>query len=553
METLEVPDSESPPRTRARRSTFVKEDLGMPELTRQVSDIKLSKKGTNVYVRFRPDNYKEEKEGTQCINYFPDLKSVAVEGHSFRFKRIFPGETSQDQLFLSVGIPLVEPMMDGYNCGVLAYGQTGSGKTFTLFGHGFDSVHRSSTQEEMRGLVPRLLQTLFHDIQLSMSPLVSYTVFVSFIQIYNEKIFDLINAFKEPLKLYQSAPGGILLTDATNVPVKNSHEVLNQLKLGMTNRVTAPTLSNAESSRSHAVMVLTINKNITNTGTVISSQVYLVDLCGSERTSKTGAYEERLKEAQNINKSLLSLGNVISALVENKKHVPYRDSKLTRLLQNCFGGTSIATILLCCSANTINSVETLATLRFGDRANKVKNKPVRNTGDSVGELRRLLSEANNKLFCQQKIIRTQLEKIIELEMIMKELVTICGDQKLAAMKARFKVKFSSKKKHLFERMGFYPFINVFMFVEPAETCVFMKVCTLFEKRLRSDMLWAFYLELMQRGKVCIRGVSVESLAMCPDQDIYKYISSIENFTSGGGNSRNYIHTRGLELFRNVKS
>ena len=552
MEHLELPDPDSPPRTRGRKSTFVKEELGLPELTRQVSEIKLSKKGTNVYVRFRPDNYKEEIEGTQCIDYFPDLKTVAVENHSFRFKRIFPGETSQDQLFLSVGVPLVEPMMDGYNCGVLAYGQTGSGKTYTLFGHGFDSVSRSAVAEESRGLVPRLLQTLFHDIQLSMSPLVTYTVFVSFIQIYNEKIFDLINAAKEPLKLYQSAPHGIWLTDATNVPVKNSHEVLNQLKLGMTNRVTAPTLSNAESSRSHAVMVLTINKNITNTGTVISSQVYLVDLCGSERISKTGAYEERLKEAQNINKSLLSLGNVISALVENKKHVPYRDSKLTRLLQNCFGGTSIATIVLCCSANSINSVETLATLRFGDRANKVKNKPVRNTGDSVGELRRLLSEANNKLFCQQKIIRTQLEKIIELETIMKELVTICGDQKLAAMKARFKVKFSTKKRNVFERIGFYPFINVFMFVEPIEACEFMKVCTLFDKRLKSDMLWKFYLDIMKTGRYCIKGVSVESLAMTPEEGIYKYISSIENLASGGSDRKN-VQTRGLELFRNVKS
>ena len=279
-----------------------------------------------------------------------------------------------------------------------------------------------------------------------------------------------------------------------------------------------------------------------------------MDLCGSERISKTGAYEERLKEAQNINKSLLSLGNVISALVENKKHVPYRDSKLTRLLQNCFGGTSIATIVLCCSANSINSVETLATLRFGDRANKVKNKPVRNTGDSVGELRRLLSEANNKLFCQQKIIRTQLDKIIELETIMKELVTICGDQKLAAMKARFKVKFSTKKKNAFERIGFYPFINVFMFLEPTEACGFMKVCTLFEKRLQSDMLWKFYLEIMKTGKCCIKGVSVGSLAMTPEEGIYRYVSSIESFTSGGCYSQNNVRMmRGLELFRNVKS
>jgi hypothetical protein len=547
METLEIPVS--PPRSRQRRRTFIKEDVPLPELTRQVSDVKLSKKGTNVYVRFRPDNYKEEKEGTQCVDYFPDLKTVNVENHSFRFKRIFPGETTQDQIFLSIGVPLVEPMMDGYNCGVLAYGQTGAGKTFTLFGHGFDSVHRNQIEEEGRGLVPRLLQTLFHDIQLSMSPLLSYTVFVSFIQIYNEKIFDLINAAKEPLKLYQSAPHGIWLTDATSVPVKNSNEVLNQLKLGMSNRVTAPTLSNAESSRSHAVMVLTINKNITNTGTQISSQVYLVDLCGSERISKTGAYEERLKEAQNINKSLLSLGNVISALVENKKHIPYRDSKLTRLLQNCFGGTSIATIVLCCSANSVNSVETLATLRFGDRANKVKNKPVRNTGDSVADLRRLLTEANTKIFCQQKIVRTQLEKIIELEMIVKELVTICGHQKLAALQTRFKVTLNSKKKNGFEIIGFYPFINVFIFVTPLECCELMKVCKLFEKRLQNDLIWKAYLESLKTGKCFIPGIYKEQFSAIPEDGIYKYISSIRiPSQSSSASSKS-----GLELFRNVRS
>lgn len=527
MEQLDLP---IPASRGNRRNTFIKAEPELPELTRQTSDMKLSKKGTNVYVRFRPDNYKEEKEGNQCVDYFPDLKTITVENHSFRFKRIFPGETTQDQIFISVGVPLIDPMMDGYNCGILAYGQTGSGKTYTLFGHGFDSINRSAVAEENKGLVPRLLQLLFHNIQTSISPSITYTVFTSFIQIYNEKIYDLINPAKEKLKIYQSAPGGIWLTDATNVPVKNSKEVQSQLKLGISNRVTAATLSNAESSRSHAVMVLTINKNFVNTGSVATSQVYLVDLCGSERIAKTGAMEERLKEAQNINKSLLSLGNVISALVEKKKHIPYRDSKLTRLLQNCFGGTSIATIVLCCSANSINSVETLATLRFGDRANLVKNQPVRNTGDSVFEIKRLLTEANSKIFSQQRIIRTQIEKIIELETVMKELITICGDKKLGALRARFKLQLTEKKKSFFEKIGFYPFVNIFSFIEPVESFGMMKVCKLFEKRLQNDMLWKGYCELIISGKCRIPGVYAENIRELTE-NYYKYIVSIPSTNS----------------------
>ena len=377
MEDLSVPTSASHP----RRNTFISPEIELPSLIKQVSDTRLSKKGTNVYVRFRPDNYKEESEGVQCVDYFPDLKTVSLENHSFKFKRILPGESTQEQVFMCCGVPLIDPILDGYNCGILAYGQTGSGKTYTLLGHGYDQPDRIGRGDpENRGLAPRLLQSIFHEIQCSMTPSITFTVYASFIQIYLEKIYDLVNPAKEKLKIYQDASKGLWVTDATNVPVKSSNEILRQLELGIKNRITAATNSNAESSRAHAVFILSINKNLINEGTVISSQVYLVDLCGSERTSKTGAQEERLKEAQNINKSLLSLGNVIGALVEHKKHIPYRDSKLTRLLQNCFGGTSIATLILCCSANSINSVESLATLRFGDRANKVKNKPVRNMG-----------------------------------------------------------------------------------------------------------------------------------------------------------------------------
>lgn len=530
MENLDVPMSRES--SRPRRNTFISAEMELPMLVKQISDTKLSKKGTNVYVRFRPDNYKEENEGTQCVDYFPDMKTVSLENHSFKFKRIFPGESTQEQIFMSAGVPLIDAMLDGYNCGVLAYGQTGSGKTYTLLGHGYDQPDRIGRGDpEKRGLAPRLLQSLFHEIQCAMSPSITFTVYTSFIQIYLEKIYDLINPVKEKLKIYQDAAKGLWVTDATNVPVKNSNEILKQLELGIRNRVTAATNSNAESSRAHAILILTINKNLINEGTVISSQVYLVDLCGSERTSKTGAVEERLREAQNINKSLLSLGNVIGALVENKKHIPYRDSKLTRLLQNCFGGTSIATLILCCSANSINSVESLATLRFGDRANKVKNKPMQNKGDSVFELRRLLNEANGKISIQQRVMRTQTEKIIELEMITRELFAICGDKRLAALRSRYQIKLESKRKNGFEQIGFNPFILIFTFLSPMETINYFKVSQLFAKRLKSDALWKEYYEMVKSGRTIIP--NCENLEIPEGSSYYAYINEIIRIRTNG--------------------
>ena len=546
MEELDIPET---PKTGQRRRTFISAEPLLPELSRQRSDMKLSKKGTNVFVRFRPDNYKEELEGKQCVDYFPDLKTVSVENHNFKFKRIFPGETSQDQVFMNAGVPLIDAMLDGYNCGIIAYGQTGSGKTYTLLGHGYDQPDRIGQGDpERRGLAPRLLQSLFHEIQTSMTPTITFTVYTSFIQIYLEKMYDLLNPAKDKLKIYQDAQKGLWVTDAASVPVKNSHEILKQLELGIRNRVTAATNSNAESSRAHAVLVLTINKNLINEGTVISSQVYIVDLCGSERTSKTGAQEERLKEAQNINKSLLSLGNVIGALVENRKHVPYRDSKLTRLLQNCFGGTSISTLLLCCSANSINGVETLATLRFGDRANKVKNKPTRNTGDSVSELRRLLGEANNKIYVQQRMIRSQIEKIIELETITRELFTICGDGKLAALRARYQIKLETKKRNGFEKIGFNPFMLIFTFLLPDDTVGLFKVCKLFDKRLRNDMLWKYYFQLIKDGKIVY--LNIESTATPENENYFEFITELVKMRSSSYCPKTLGSYSGLKLLYN---
>lgn len=494
-ETSQSQNTESPRRSK-RFGSFIHQisHLDIPELNRQTSEIKMSKKGVNVFVRFRPDNIAEEKLGVQCVNYHPDQRSISVvsEGisHQFTFRRIFPPETSQDQIFLSCALPLVESILDGFNCAILGYGQTGSGKTYSLLGPGYDRPDKvGKCDNELRGVAPRLIQSIFHQISSTLSGEAVYKVYASYIQIYNEKLHDLLNPAKDKLKIYQDPEKGLYVTDATKVPTKNVKEVNQLLELGTKYRVTAPTLSNAESSRSHALLVLTIIKHLVNAGGIRASQVYIVDLCGSERISKTGAVEMRLKEAQNINKSLLSLGLVINALAEKKGHIPYRDSKLTRLLQNSFGGNSITSVVLCCSSNSTNSLETLSTLRFGDRANLVHNKPVVNQRESVDDMRKLLAQTNGKLLSQQRVIRFQNEKIIELETIVREFFSMMDKSQVRALQKKIQISLPllSGKNH-FEKLGINTFVSIFTYLTPLEVLSIFGVSKAFDQRLKSENL-----------------------------------------------------------------
>ena len=327
---------------------------------------------------------------------------------------------------------LADKVMDGYNAAILAYGQTGAGKTFTLLGPGYDNANHIGRVKDpnVRGIAPRMLQTIFNKVYTTYDEGVTYDIRFSYLEIYNEKIQDCLSTAKDNLKVYKNENNGLWITDATKVPVKNTGEVLKLMEQGSRNRATAATNSNKESSRSHALLVVTIMKQMKKSGKKRTAQLYMVDLCGSEKVAKTGAEQQRLKEAQNINKSLLSLGNVIAALAEKSKYIPYRDSKLTRLLQNCFGGNSYTSLILCCSSNSYNSTESLSTLRFGDRANLVHNKPKINQTESTVELKRMLGEANYKVHNLQKVVKDLTTNNSQLENLVQQLYSALDAQNM---------------------------------------------------------------------------------------------------------------------------
>lgn len=541
------------------------------EPTALSQSISLSKSGVSVFVRFRPDNDVEKVEGSDCIVIEPDHRTVTLDAdssYSFRFKYVFPRETAQEDIFECCALPMVENVIDGYNGTVLVYGQTGAGKTYSIFGPGYDNaMHIDKSPPALRGIVPRMVQAMFHSMYSQMVETNStFEMEASYIQIYLEKMSDLLNPAKTSLKIYQDAKHGLWITDATKAPVKNLKEVLKILQLGAERRVTAATKSNEESSRSHALLVLTVKKHLEKAGEYRASQVYLVDLCGSERISKTGAQDIRLVEAQNINKSLLALGNVIAALTEKRRHIPYRDSKLTRLLQNCFGGNSYTSLLLCCSSNTYNWHETLSTLRFGDRAMRIQNRPQRNQIQSPEELRRLLGIANDTIMSQRRHISSLSERNLVLENIILELYSQLNPDQIRAVKSKYAIDMVQKPKSPFNRLGLNPFVYIFYFVHAYEIFRFFRVSKLWCQRLRYEHLWYYHYLHLSRGQVSLTGSTDRACIMAEfeeldEKEIFSYYEAVKNAlhkkqkiikgedVEGSGSSM--IPSTGLHLFPNI--
>jgi hypothetical protein len=252
----------------------------------------------------------------------------------FSFDAVFSATTSQRKIYDTCAAPVVQSVLEGYNGTVFAYGQTGAGKTHTMEGEPND--------EDVRGIIPNAFQHIFDHVALKGSD-ETYLVRASYFEIYNEEIRDLLSSNpKASLELRESVDSGIYVKDLTSNIVKSFEEVNHVMQMGKKNRSVGATLMNAGSSRSHSVFSIVIEccaKDIKGKDHIRVGKLNLVDLAGSERQGKTGATGERLKEATKINLSLSALGNVISALVDGKTHhVPYRDSKLTRILQDSLGG-----------------------------------------------------------------------------------------------------------------------------------------------------------------------------------------------------------------------
>lgn len=251
--------------------------------------------------------------------------------------------------------------------------------------------------DNQRGIIPRIVEQMFACIDLSPRN-IEYTVRVSYMEIYMEKIRDLLMPQNDNLPVHEEKSRGVYVKGLLEIYVSSVQEVYEVMRRGGAARATAATNMNQESSRSHSIFVITITQKNVETGSAKSGQLFLVDLAGSEKVGKTGASGQTLEEAKKINKSLSALGMVINSLTDGKStHIPYRDSKLTRILQESLGGNSRTTLIINCSPSSYNDAETLSTLRFGVRAKAIKNKAKINAELSPLELKQLLKKAQHQV------------------------------------------------------------------------------------------------------------------------------------------------------------
>lgn len=343
-----------------------------------------------VIARLRPLNKKEKDENRQPIVKILN-PAVVIAGESnppktFTFDYSFDIDSTQENVFLAAAHPLVVSALNGFNATIFAYGQTGCGKSFTMQG--------KPEPPELRGLIPRSFVHIFEEIQVQSESL-QFLVRCAYVEIYNEEIRDLLSEgdVSEALPLKEDPEKGIYVMGLQEVGVKSVTEMLSAMDVGQARRQVGATAMNADSSRSHSIFTVTVESASVDGSGVKAGKLNLVDLAGSERQGKTGATGERAKEGIKINLSLSALGNVISALSKGgAKHIPYRDSKLTRLLQSSLGGNTKTTMLIALSPADYNYDETLTTLRYGQRAKDIKCKPVVNEDPKDAMLRAFQEE-----------------------------------------------------------------------------------------------------------------------------------------------------------------
>ena len=370
----------------------------------------MSTKGNiKVISRFRPMNELEKSNGNEEVAEFTSETSLTFnsirENHRIRFNfdRIFPPNSTQEELYNFGVKEIIDGVLDGYNGTVLAYGQTSSGKTYTMEGLIDD--------ESKMGVIPRMINHVFNFIRNNND--IEFIMKASMVELYQEKIRDLIDTKRVNLNIRETPSRVIYIENLSEYYVYCENDILNILKIGRENRAQASTKMNEHSSRSHSIFMITINQKNNKEGNAKTGKLYLVDLAGSEKITKTGATGTTLEEAKIINKSLTSLGIVINRLTDGKsKHIPYRDSKLTRVLQESLGGNSKTCLIITCSPSVFNESETLSTLRFGERAKKIRNKAKINKEVTVMELQRIIDSLKEKLKNANKRI-IQLENYIK--------------------------------------------------------------------------------------------------------------------------------------------
>ncbi|KAG1650769.1 Kinesin-like protein KIF18A [Nymphon striatum] len=396
------------------------------------SDLRDTKSNVKVIVRVRPQNEREEQAGQEPVIkvidenilvfdpkeeqndfYFRgkrqkgrDLLKKPKKDLKLAFDRVFDGNSTNEEVFKETTHSIVDGLLNGYNCSVFAYGATGAGKTFTMLG-----------SADTPGITFLTVMELYKRID-SMNDK-SCDIAVSYLEVYNETIHDLLMP-SQPLALREDPQRGVVVSGLTLHKPKHAQDLLSMLQFGNKNRTQHPTDANAESSRSHAVFIVYVKQQDRAAGlkaNVRVAKMVLIDLAGSERATVTRNSGARMREGANINKSLLALGNCINSLADKKsksQHVPYRDSKLTRLLKDSLGGNCQTVMIAAVSPSTLTYEDTYNTLRYADRAKNIKANLRKNVvsvdmhvtkyAKMIDELKRENSELKNKLSCQPEAV-----------------------------------------------------------------------------------------------------------------------------------------------------
>ncbi|XWS51691.1 hypothetical protein CRYUN_Cryun11dG0005200 [Craigia yunnanensis] len=374
-------------------------------LYNQVQDLK----GTiRVYCRVRPF-LQGQTNGQSSVDYIGENGNIMIvnplkQGKDarkvFSFNKVFGPNVSQEQIYVDTR-PLIRSVLDGFNACIFAYGQTGSGKTYTMSGPDL-------TIEKTWGVNYRALRDLFQ-ISIKRADIVKYEVGVQMIEIYNEQ-FTLTTTCT--LDIHNNSQlSGLNVPDASWVPVSSTQDVLDLMRIGQKNRAVGATALNERSSRSHSVLTIHVYGKELVSGSILKGCLHLVDLAGSERVDKSEAVGDRLKEAQHINRSLSALGDVISALAQKSAHIPYRNSKLTQVLQDSLGGQAKTLMFVHISPEVSSIGETVSTLKFAERVASIELGAARSNKET-GEIRELKEEISNlKLALEKKEAEVEQLKV----------------------------------------------------------------------------------------------------------------------------------------------
>ncbi|CAI0413983.1 unnamed protein product, partial [Linum tenue] len=400
-------------------SSSSKDDAGVPGRVR-------------VAVRLRPRNAEEmvaDADFADCVELQPELKRLKLrknnwDSDTYEFDEVLTEFASQKRVYEVVAKPVVESVLDGYNGTVMAYGQTGTGKTYTVGQLGDEDM-------AARGIMVRAMEDILAGVSLETD-----SISVSYMQLYMETIQDLLDPTNDNISIVEDhKTGDVSLPGATQVEIRDHHSFLEILKLGEDHRFAANTKLNTESSRSHAILMVNLRRFVKGKDSAVSSEnssslqtvkslkpsvvrkakLVVVDLAGSERIHKSGSEGHTLEEAKSINLSLSALGKCINALAENSPHIPVRDSKLTRLLRDSFGGTARTSLVITVGPSPRHRGETASTIMFGQRAMKVENMLKLKEEFDYKSLSRRLDIQLDKLIAeherQQKIFEDEIERL----------------------------------------------------------------------------------------------------------------------------------------------